>query len=81
VLFHELVDDDMAVVEHIYAVAGIDVTDDARRQITAYRHAHRRGSSGQVTYDLRADFDVSPEDVRAEFDFYLERFPVQVEVR
>jgi hypothetical protein len=29
---------------------------------------------------LRADFGATPEDVRAPFDFYFDRFPVEIEV-
>ncbi len=80
VLFHEFMGDDLATVEHIYAVAGLDMTDRARRQITAYRDAHRRGSAGRVVYDLRGDFDTTPAEVRTAFGFYFDRFPVRVEV-
>jgi hypothetical protein len=80
VLFHEFMGDDMATVEHIYDVADLAMTDEARHQIKEYRDAHRRGVGGQVVYDLRGDFDVTPEAVRQPFDFYLDRFPVQVEV-
>jgi hypothetical protein len=80
VLFHELVEDDLAVVERIYEVAGLALTAEARAQILAYHDAHPRGKDGQVAYDLRADFDVTPDEVRAPFGAYLDHFPVQVEV-
>jgi hypothetical protein len=34
-----------------------------------------------VVFDLERDFDISAEDIRKEFDFYFEAFPVEVEVR
>jgi hypothetical protein len=80
VLFHEFMADDLAMVERIYEVAGLPMTDEARRQIGAYRDAHPRGKEGQVVYDLRVDFDIAPEDVRKRFGFYLDRFPVRPEV-
>ncbi len=80
VLFHEFMADDLATVERIYEVAGLPMTDEARHQITAYRDAHPRGLDGQVVYDLRSDFDVTPEEVRAQFGFYLDRVPVWAEV-
>jgi hypothetical protein len=80
VLFHEFMRDDMATVEHIYDVAGLAMTDRARRQITTYRDTHRRGSDGRVVYDLRGDFDTTPAEVRQPFGFYFDRFPVEVEV-
>lgn len=80
VFFHEFVGDDMTTVERIYDVAGLVMTDRARGQITAYRDAHRRGSEGRVVYDLRGAFETTPDDVRAAFGFYFDRFPVAVEV-
>ncbi len=80
VLFHQFIRDDLGTVANIYEVAGLTMTDDARRQITAYRDAHRRGSVGRVVYDLRGDFDTTPADVRHPFGFYFDRFPVEVEV-
>jgi hypothetical protein len=80
VLFHEFMDDDLAMVERIYEVAGLPMTREARGQIIAYRDAHPRGKDGQVVYDLRADFGVEPADVREPFAFYFNQFPVKVEV-
>ena len=53
---------------------------ESRAEIQEYVHAHPRGKEGQVVYDLRADFDVEPHDVRAPFDFYLNEFDVRLEV-
>jgi len=78
--FHDLVDDELATVERIYEAAGLDMDDEARAGVTAYGDAHRRGDEGRVAYDLRADFDVSPQEVRGQFAFYVERFAVPVEV-
>ena len=80
VLFHEFMADDLATVERIYEVAGLPMTDTARRQIAAYLREHPRGKEGQVVYDLRGDFGAEPAAVRERFGFYLERFPVKVEV-
>ncbi len=80
VFFHEFVADDLATVERIYEVAGLEMTPQARAQIQAYRDGHQRGKEGQVVYDLRADFGAEPSALRAAFDFYLERFPVRIEV-
>ncbi|HVA02740.1 MAG TPA: sulfotransferase [Acidimicrobiales bacterium] len=80
VLFHEFMSDDLGTVERIYRAAGLSMTEEARGQITAYRDAHPRGLDGQVVYDLRTDFEVTPDEVRAQFGFYLDRFPVAEEV-
>jgi hypothetical protein len=79
--FHEFMADDVAMVERIYDVAGLEMTNAARRRIQAHLAAHPRGREGQVVYDLRKDFGVEPADLRAPFDFYLERFAVREEVR
>jgi hypothetical protein len=81
VLFHEFMADDMAVVRNIYETAGLELTADAQRQIADYVAAHPRGKDGQVVYDLRADFGVTPAEVREPFGFYLDRFPVRVEAQ
>lgn len=81
VLFHEFMNDDVATVERIYEVAGLPMTPEARSQIQAHLTSHARGKDGQVVYDVRKDFGVEPSALRAPFDFYLEKFPVRVEVR
>ena len=80
VLFHEFMADDVGTVERIYEIAGLPMTDAARREIQAYLDGHRRGKAGRVVYDLREDFGAEPAQVRAGFDFYLERFAIQIEV-
>ena len=80
VMFHELAADDLANVERIYEVAGLPMTAAARSQISSYVSSHERGHDGQVVYDLQQDFGVSPDDVRADFGFYFDRFPVRQEV-
>ena len=80
VLFHEFMADDRAMVERIYEVADLSMTDDARRQIDAYVEAHPRGRDGQVVYDLRKDFGVEPAELRKAFEDYLDAFPVRIEV-
>ncbi len=81
VLFHEFMADDMAVVRSIYETAGLELTPAAEQQITDYVAAHPRGRDGQVVYDLRNDFGVTPAEVREPFGFYLDRFPVRIEAQ
>jgi Sulfotransferase family len=80
VLFHEFMADDFAMVERIYDVAGLPMTEEARREIRAHLEGHARGKHGRVVYDLREDFGADPARVREPFGFYLERFAVQNEV-
>jgi hypothetical protein len=81
VLFHEYMADEMGTLLRVYDTAGIELTDRARAEIEAHRTAHPRGKEGRVVYDLRRDFDTTPEDVRSRFGAYLDRFPVRIEVR
>ena len=81
VLFHEFMADDVGTVEKIYEVAGLPMTNDAREQIAGYMAAHPRGKDGQVVYDIRQDFGVEPDALRAAFDFYFDRFDIRKEVK
>ena len=69
------------MVEKIYARANLAMTPAARRELQSYIDDHPRGKHGSVVYNLREDFGVEPADLRARFDFYFKRFPVQVEVK
>ncbi|MEM9256434.1 MAG: sulfotransferase [Pseudomonadota bacterium] len=80
VLFHQFMADDMAVVEEIYTRAGLELTAPTRSELRAYLDHHPRGKHGQVVYDLKGDFGVEPEQLRARFGFYFERYPVRAEV-
>jgi hypothetical protein len=79
--FHEFMADDVGMVENIYARANLALTTRARQQLQAYLDEHPRGREGRVIYNLREDFGADPAQLRARFDFYFERFPVQVEVQ
>jgi hypothetical protein len=78
--FDQFMADEMDTVERIYKVAGLIMTDDARAQIGDYVADHPRDKEGQVEYDLRADFGVEPDQVRAKFGFYQDAVGVRQEV-
>ena len=80
VYFDRYMADEMGTLQHIYDVAGLDFTAEARRQVAAHRDAHPRGKQGRVVYDLRRDFSVTPDEVRTPFDFYFDRFDTRIEV-
>jgi hypothetical protein len=67
------------MVERIYEVAGLDMTAEARASLDQYMADNPRGKHGRIRYDLASDFGVNPEALRKRFDFYYERFPVQME--
>ena len=79
VLFHEFMADDVAMVERIYALAGLELTPAARASLEGFMAANPRGKHGRVVYDLKADFGVDPDALRKRFAFYFERFPVEAE--
>lgn len=79
VLFHEFMADDIAMVERIYDVAGLPMTDEARASLDAYMAQNPRGKHGRIVYDLAGDFGVDADALRSRFAFYYERFPVKME--
>ena len=81
VYFHDYMADELGTVQRIYDAAGIELTDMAKAEISAYQAAHPRGKEGRVIYDLRGDFETTPEQVRERFGAYLDRFPVRIEVQ
>lgn len=80
VIFDEFMADDVGMVERIYARAEHPMTPGARRELDAFMAANPRGRHGRLEYDLRGDFGLEPDTVRARFDYYFERFPVKAEV-
>ena len=81
VLFHEYMADEMGTLARVYECAGMRLTDQARAEIKDYIRAHPRGKEGQVAYDLRRDFSITPGEVRSRFGEYLGRFDVRIEVQ
>jgi len=79
VLFHEFMADDVAAVERIYALAGLEMTPAARAALDGFMAENPRGKHGRIVYDLKADFGVDPDELRKRFDFYFERFPIEIE--
>ncbi|HXQ62626.1 MAG TPA: sulfotransferase [Acidimicrobiales bacterium] len=80
VFFHDFMADEPSAVARIYATAGLDMTDSARHQMGTYLTDHPRGKDGRVVYDLRADFGVTPDEVRDAFGFYHDAVAVPIEV-
>jgi hypothetical protein len=78
-LFHEFMRDTEGTLDSVYARAGIAQTPTSRAEQRAFLDAHPRGKDGRLEYDLQQGFGVRPEDLRARFAFYFERFPVKVE--
>ncbi|MGC6472844.1 MAG: sulfotransferase family protein [Parvibaculales bacterium] len=79
VLFHEYMADQNGTIERAYALAGLEITPEARRVIDSYLADNQRGKHGQVVYDLVGDFGVDIDAVRDRFAFYYDKFPVRKE--
>jgi len=80
--FGEFMADDLAMALKILAVAGLEVTEQSRSELTTYLAGNPRGKEGRVIYDLRGDFGLEPADLHERFAFYYEAFPqVRTEVR
>jgi hypothetical protein len=79
VMFHEFMADDIGTVEGIYQLASHPMTPGLREGIQRYRQDNPRGKHGRVLYDLTGDFGIEPGKLREQFDFYCQRFPVQLE--
>ena len=67
--------DDVAMATGILAVAGLEVTDRCRAELTAYVAGNPRNKEGRVVYDLRGDFGIDPGDLYDRFSFYFDAFP------
>ena len=80
VRFEEFVRDNMGTIEHVYDVAGLSLTDDARAEIEAWAEENRQHKLGSIDHDLPRDFGLDPAELRRRYDFYLERVPLAVEV-
>jgi hypothetical protein len=79
VLFHEFMDDDLAMVRRIYDLAGLEMTAEAEADLAGYMAANPRGKYGRIVYDLKGDFDLNRAELRERFQFYFDRFPIEIE--
>jgi hypothetical protein len=73
--FREFMADDLAMATRILGVAGLDLTNRARSELTAYLGGNPRDKEGRMMYDLRADFGLDPDELYERFAFYFEAFP------
>jgi hypothetical protein len=78
VRFDDLMADDVAMVERIYALADQPFTDDARRAMAAFGSTHPRGRHGTVVYQP-AVLGIDRAERRRALSFYSDRFEVPVQ--
>ena len=73
--FGEFMADDLAMATRILDAAGMELTDQARTELTTYLAGNPRGKDGRVVYDLRGDFGLEPAELHERFAFYYDAFP------
>jgi hypothetical protein len=73
--FHEFMADDLTMATTILGVAGLELTDRARAELTAYLAGNPRDKEGRMAYDLRGDFGLETGALYDRFAFYFEAFP------
>src|SRR5262249_36789333 len=78
--FDEFMADDVAMVEHIYGVAGLGFTAATQDAMDAFMAEHPRGKFGGVVYDLD-QLGLDAAEIRAAASGYIERFGVPLEDR
>lgn len=74
--FHRLNGNEMSILETVYDCNGTPLTPETRTALRGYLDDNPRGKHGQLRYDLKRDFNRTPEEIRSRFDFYFERFDV-----
>jgi len=79
VYFDRFMADKHEAIERIYTAAGLEFDDAVRQRITDEATTHTRGRLGRVVYDLEGDFGLTRDQIRKEFSYYIERFPVALE--
>jgi len=81
VYFHQWIKDPNAILGEIYAKAGLPLDADTLATLHTYHADHDPSVKGRVVFNLERDFDITPEDIRRDFNFYFDRFPVEREVK
>ncbi len=67
-------------VAEIYEAAGMPFENEAKARVDQQAGLFQRGGQGgRVVYDLEGDFGITRDQVREEFSYYLDKFPVAIE--
>lgn len=67
----------LAVLERIYAWLGLSFSDATRRRFERWQAQNEAGAHGGHRYSA-ADYGLSPESIREEYDFYIRAFDVEI---
>ena len=77
--FDEFMADDIGMVENIFDIADHGMPADVRARMREYCRRNPRGKYGAIRYDLAGDFGIAPDEWRARYRSYVERFGVRQE--
>ena len=80
VAFSDFVSDQFGVIESIYDAFDLPMSDEAARAMRAFIEDNPQGKHGVHTY-APEDFSLVPEQVRADFADYIDRFELTPESR
>jgi hypothetical protein len=80
VYFHQWIKDPDTILSEIYRKADLPLDAATLTTLHKYHADNDPGVKGRVVFNLERDFDITAEDIRQDFQFYFDRFPVQVEV-
>ena len=80
VYFHDWIRDPDPILREIYRMAGLELTAATLGSLHAYLEVSEQKHPEKIVYNLERDFGVTAGQLREPFGFYLERFPVQIEV-
>ncbi len=76
VYFHDYMANPMAMLEKIYQRIELAWTEQAKNELKSYIDGHGRGRhGGRLLYHPERDFGRTRDDIRAEFQYYLDKFP------
>lgn len=81
VYFHQWIKNPDAILGDIYAKAGLALDAETLATLHKYHADHDPGVKGRVVFNLERDFGLTAADIRKDFKFYFNHFPVEREVK
>jgi hypothetical protein len=81
VQFDDFMADDRGTISRVFAFAGHSLDASAQAQIEQSLTTRSRTGKDTVVYDVRADFNRQPEQIRERFSEYIDKFNVSLEVK
>ena len=80
IYFSEFMQDYHASLEKVFDLLGRPYSDERRAMVEKAANSHKRGRTGaRIVYDMEEDFGLTRDDIRKEFSYYLDQFPVAIE--